>query len=445
MAPMHTPGFEDPGDPRPRVGTAQRRRHSTSGTAQSPLCRAFRRAFRLDVRASCRRNIRRLFSGPAGGTRMKKSLLTLAFGVAVLCVGQIRPIVANPGGVGSARLNLVEATVDQLQKALQTGLITSEQLVGDCTWRASRPTKGRPGLNANRHVNPKALAEARRAGRGAPPGGRAVRCTASRWCSRTTSTPTTCRPLPARGAGRIDPARRCIHTRKLREAGAIIIGKATLTEFANFLANGMPSGYSSLGGYGFNPYDPRAVPGGDGRPVLTPGGSSSGPGIAVAANLAAWRSARKRPARSSARPPRTAGRHQADGRTDQPRRNHSDHRRSGHGRSVDAHGHRRRDLLGALAGFDPNDPATAACLIAGQLLQRLHAVPRQAGAQRRAHRGAAVSREPRHDDERRDRRAAREGAHVRVVSGLAPQLGICVAARPRRTVRPCCSTDTSET
>ena len=46
-------------------------------------------------------------------------------------------------------------------------------------------------------------------------------------------------------------------TRKLREAGAIILGKATLTEFANFIAIGMPTGYSSLGMFGFNPYDPR--------------------------------------------------------------------------------------------------------------------------------------------------------------------------------------------
>ena len=75
--------------------------------------------------------------------------------------------------------------------------------------------------------------------------------------------------------------------RKLRAAGAIILGKATLTEFANFLTNGMPTGYSSLGGYGFNPYDPRELPGGDGRPVLATGGSSSGSGIAVAANLVA--------------------------------------------------------------------------------------------------------------------------------------------------------------
>src|SRR5262249_49415383 len=74
-------------------------------------------------------------------------------------------------------------------------------------------------------------------------------------------------------------------TRALRRAGAVILGKGTLTEFANFIANGMPAGYSSLGGYGLNPADPRPLPGGDGRPVLTPGGSSSGPGIAVSANL----------------------------------------------------------------------------------------------------------------------------------------------------------------
>ena len=75
---------------------------------------------------------------------------------------------------------------------------------------------------------------------------------------------------------------------KLREAGAIILGKATLTEFANFMSTNNVSGYSDLGGQGYNPYDPRpdprtVAPFNDGRPALTPGGSSSGPGIAVAA------------------------------------------------------------------------------------------------------------------------------------------------------------------
>ena len=93
--------------------------------------------------------------------------------------------------------------------------------------------------------------------------------------------------------------------RKLRAAGAIILGKGTLTEFANFIALGMPTGFSSQlrfqlfqqggdlakVGYGFNSYDPRidprtTPPVNDGRPVLQTGGSSSGPGIAVGDNLA---------------------------------------------------------------------------------------------------------------------------------------------------------------
>ncbi len=75
-------------------------------------------------------------------------------------------------------------------------------------------------------------------------------------------------------------------TRHLREAGAIIIAKTVLTELANFVAEGMPTNYSSLASFGFNPYDPRRDPREgtfDGRPVLAPGGSSSG--IGTAANL----------------------------------------------------------------------------------------------------------------------------------------------------------------
>src|SRR2546430_8280159 len=101
---------------------------------------------------------------------------------------------------------------------------------------------------------------------------------------------------------------------KLKDAGVIILGKATLTEFANFFALANPSGYSSelrfqlfeeggdiaRVGYGFNPFDPRPDPRpdvindgirltrrDDGRPALDTGGSSSGPGIAVSANLVA--------------------------------------------------------------------------------------------------------------------------------------------------------------
>lgn len=64
--------------------------------------------------------------------------------------------------------------------------------------------------------------------------------------------------------------------RRLRDAGAVIIAKANLSELANFLTDGMPSGYSSLGGQVLNPYDL----------ALTPSGSSSGTAVAVALGMA---------------------------------------------------------------------------------------------------------------------------------------------------------------
>src|SRR5437868_10691113 len=72
---------------------------------------------------------------------------------------------------------------------------------------------------------------------------------------------------------------------RLRAAGAVILGKANLTEFANILAIDMPAGYSSLGGQVRNPYAPGLDD--KGVPVVSPGGSSSGSAVAVAAGLAA--------------------------------------------------------------------------------------------------------------------------------------------------------------
>lgn len=62
----------------------------------------------------------------------------------------------------------------------------------------------------------------------------------------------------------------------LREAGAVVLGKTNLTELANFLTEGMPGGYSSLGGQVLNPYDLS----------ISPSGSSSGSGAAAALGLA---------------------------------------------------------------------------------------------------------------------------------------------------------------
>lgn len=64
--------------------------------------------------------------------------------------------------------------------------------------------------------------------------------------------------------------------KRLKQKGAIILGKANLSEWAYFFCGDCPSGYSAIGGQTLNPY---------GRRIIDTGGSSSGSGVAVAANL----------------------------------------------------------------------------------------------------------------------------------------------------------------
>jgi amidase len=64
---------------------------------------------------------------------------------------------------------------------------------------------------------------------------------------------------------------------KLKENGALILGKTNLSEWAYFFCGECPSGYSAVGGQTLNPY---------GRKVFDTGGSSSGSGVASAVNFA---------------------------------------------------------------------------------------------------------------------------------------------------------------
>ena len=296
---------------------------------------------------------------------MKRLVFGLAI-VAALALGlHTSPVSAQRQG--TARLNLVEATVSDLQKAMQTKLVTAEELVQMYLARIAAYEAAGPAVNAFIHINADAVAAARQndilrpAGRPRRPlEGIPV---ALKDIIDTADMPTTGGSLSLVGSVPPDDA---FITRKLRDAGAIIIGKATLTEFANFIAIGMPAGYSSFGLYGFNPYDPRPLPGGDGRPVLTTGGSSSGSGIAVNANLATVAVGTETsgsilsPASANGivgiKP--TVGLVSRDGiipiTADQ-----------------DTAGPMTRTvtdaaiLLGVLAGYDPNDAATAACLEPG--------------------------------------------------------------------------------
>ncbi len=67
-------------------------------------------------------------------------------------------------------------------------------------------------------------------------------------------------------------------TARIKERGGIILGKTSLSEWANFMCQGCPNGWSAVGGQTLNPY---------GRGVHDTGGSSSGSGAAMAANYAA--------------------------------------------------------------------------------------------------------------------------------------------------------------
>ncbi|WP_298898869.1 amidase family protein [uncultured Psychroserpens sp.] len=64
--------------------------------------------------------------------------------------------------------------------------------------------------------------------------------------------------------------------KQLKSKGALILGKANLSEWAYFFCGDCPSGYSAIGGQTLNPY---------GRRIIDTGGSSSGSGVAVAANF----------------------------------------------------------------------------------------------------------------------------------------------------------------
>jgi amidase len=178
--------------------------------------------------------------------------------------------------------DLVEATIPDLQRAMTEGRLTARELVEGYLLRIALYEKR---LNAVIAVNPGALEEAdrldreRREGRvRGPLHGIPV---ALKDNVHTTDMPTTGGALAF--SGYVPPYDATL-TANLREAGAIILAKTVMTELANFMAVGMPGNYSTVGGYGLNPYDPRRdlrEDTFDGRPVIGTGGSSSGIGTAA--------------------------------------------------------------------------------------------------------------------------------------------------------------------
>jgi amidase len=385
--------------------------------------------------------------------RVVQALRACALLTGIVLFARAAPVAADHPVHGT--FDLVEATISSIHHAVDGRIITTRQLVQMYLKRIATYDKKTTAthLNSYIYVNPNVLSEDE--GEGGEHGGSDNRDSDDRDQGHhrkalrgipiilkdnvdTKTMPTTAGSVAFAGSF---PRSDAFITKKLRAAGAIILGKATMTEFANFLTNGMPAGYSSLGGYGFNPYDPRPDPRAildalgrpvnDGRPTLTPGGSSSGPGIAVAANLATVGIGTE--TSGSILSPGTAnmlvgikptvGLASRDGIVpivaDQ-----------------DIPGPLARTVtdaaivLGVIAGYDRNDPTTVACLTPGNcyddytpflnrngLLGARIAVP-PFPANRAAVMNAAIAT------------MIAKGATVVMVPALAPQLGGCPSVPP---------------
>ena len=167
--------------------------------------------------------------------------------------------------------DLTNATIADINEAIDAGAINSERLVELSLARIAAYDDAGPKLNAVMLLNPNAIERARQldaermeTGRRSPLHGIPVVLKDN---IDTMDMPTTAGSFMLKGSVPPDDA---FLTRQLREAGAIILAKLNMSEFAS--ADAM----NSLDGPTYNPHDPRR----------TPSGSSGGTGAAIAAAYA---------------------------------------------------------------------------------------------------------------------------------------------------------------
>jgi amidase len=215
----------------------------------------------------------------------------IVLGVLVLSgawISSFRPSLAAPSGRSSpalqpqpaaARFDLEEASIADLQQRMQSGRETARSLTEKYLARIDAIDRNGPALHSVIEINPDALAiadrldEERRArGPRGPLHGIPILikdniATADRMM-------TTAGSLALAG---VKPPADAFIVQRLREAGAIILGKTNLSEWANFRSGHSTSGWSGRGGQTKNPY----------ALDRNPSGSSSGSGAAAAASFCA--------------------------------------------------------------------------------------------------------------------------------------------------------------
>ena len=184
-----------------------------------------------------------------------------------------------------AQFSVVEASISDMRTALEQGRVTSRELVTRYLERiATYEDKLHAALTVNRNALQEADALDRERAQGHIRGPLHGIPVAVKDNILTTNMPTTGGALAFTD---YVPPYDATLVKNLRDAGAIIIAKTGMTELANWVAGGpmpMPANYNAVGGYGYNPYDPRRDPReatDDGRPALQTGGSSSGVGTAA--------------------------------------------------------------------------------------------------------------------------------------------------------------------
>ncbi|GAA5190989.1 amidase family protein [Rugosimonospora acidiphila] len=200
-------------------------------------------------------------------------------GLLVGVAGPAVPAVASPAQLGSGTvlrgIDLQKATIPELEQAMATHRLSATELTA---FYLNRIRQLNPTLHAVVSTAPLALADAvasdlirRTRGPRGPLEGIPILLKAN--IDTADLQPTTAGSYALAGS---KPARDAALVSKLRAAGAIILGKTNLTEWAAFRDGGVSSGWSAVGGATANPY------------VLdrSPCGSSSGSAVAVAAALA---------------------------------------------------------------------------------------------------------------------------------------------------------------
>ena len=191
-----------------------------------------------------------------------------------------REVAAHPPattGIGSFELD--ELTIADLQSAMESGKFTSRSLTEKCLARIVDIDRHGPSLRSVIEMNPDALAIAdaldkeRKSNRSRGPL-HGIPVMIKDNIDTADRLQTTAGSLALEGSR---PLRDSFVAQKLREAGAVILGKTNLSEWANIRSSHSTSGWSGRGGLTKNPY----------ALDRNPCGSSSGSGAAVSANLCA--------------------------------------------------------------------------------------------------------------------------------------------------------------